>query len=113
MIPRLTPLERVVAWRLSEGRTVSRSELIKALYGDDPEGGPLFAERNVYIIIYELRRCLSNEGLSIVTLPRVGWYVDNAERLRAALIEELKAAPNRPPRRRRRDRKSQIERRAA
>lgn len=113
MIPRLTPLERVVAWRLSEGRTVSRSELIRALYGDDPEGGPLFAERNVYIIIYELRRCLSNEGLSIVTLPRVGWYVDNSEKLRAALIEELKAAPNRAPRRRRRDRKSQIERRAA
>lgn len=113
MIPRLTPVERVVAWRLSEGRTVSRSELIRALYGDDPEGGPLFAERNVYIIIYELRRCFSSEGLSIVTLPRVGWYVDNAERLRAALIEELKAAPNRAPRRRRRDRKSQIERQAA
>lgn len=113
MIPRLTPLERVVAWRLSEGRTVSRSELIKALYGDDPEGGPLFAERNIYILIYELRRCLSNEGLSIVTLPRVGWYVDDAARLRTALVEELKASPNSPPRRRGRDGKRHIERKAA
>ena len=40
MLRKLTPTERVIAWRLLEGRTVSHDELIEALYSNRADGGP-------------------------------------------------------------------------
>lgn len=51
------------------GRIFSTEELLEAVYGDDPEGGIVFAARAIYVSIYRLRR----HGWTIVSHGRRGY----------------------------------------
>jgi hypothetical protein len=42
--------------RLGEGKVVLKGELVEAVYGDDPEGGPLRPEKYICWAVMSLRR---------------------------------------------------------
>jgi len=63
----LSPRERTVLERLVEagGAPVTRAKLVDAVYGDDPDGGPLFANANIAVYIYRLNQKLPPRGFSV------------------------------------------------
>lgn len=40
----------------NKGKVVSTKELVEAVYGDDPDGGPLTAEHTIRIAVFKLRK---------------------------------------------------------
>lgn len=69
---RLTPTERRLAdlLRRSIGSWVPVERIVFALWGDDPNGGPVNAAQNVTVHVARLRRKLRGTGLAI----EAGWH---------------------------------------
>lgn len=88
---KLSPLQRVIAWRLTEGRIVSTAELIIAFYGNDPHGGALLAEQVIRNRVCYLRHALAPYGIDIKAAWGVGFSVAEADipRLRDILGDEI------------------------
>ena len=88
---RLTPTERIMAWRLLEPRTISIDEYIEALYADRDDGGPLDARGSICAQLLRVRNKLRPFGVTLVTQKYHGWYVpaDQEPALRALLSVEL------------------------
>jgi hypothetical protein len=47
------------------GRFVENELLLCALYGDDPAGGPLTADKCLHLFVHQLRPKLATKGLAI------------------------------------------------
>jgi DNA-binding response OmpR family regulator len=60
---RLTPAERIIAWRLASGRFISYDELNAALYADPHDVSPT----SIKVSISRLREALHDTGLTITT----------------------------------------------
>lgn len=88
---RLSPSQRVIAWRLVEPRLVSMDELIVALWGDRADGGPEYACGSIRKWLFDLRRDLAPFGVEIVNEYGVGWSVSTQQRdlLRGILANEI------------------------
>lgn len=94
---RLSPQQRIVAWRLSEGRLVDVDELIAALYDRHADGGPLTANMIAREMVYRLRGKMRRHGIEIINVRGHGWRVriDHHERFRTLLADEVaRNAPN-------------------
>lgn len=89
MIEHLTPTQRVIAWRFCEGRCVSLNEIIDMLYGNDPDGGPNNASNVIYTQMISLRRKFEVVGIEIENVHGRGYRVDDTDRLRDVLAEEI------------------------
>jgi DNA-binding response OmpR family regulator len=69
----LTPSERIIVDAIAEGGNYARaSDIIDRLYGDDEEGGPLYARESVRVTVHRLRRKLKTYGIEIRTVDRPG-----------------------------------------
>lgn len=88
---RLSPSERVIAWRLVEPRCVSAGELVEALWADRPDGGAEFARPIVRTHIFNMGRKLAPLGVEIVNRYGFGWFVMPAqlERFRDLIADEI------------------------
>lgn len=82
--------ERVIAWRLVEGRVISLDEIIDALWSDDPDGGPEYARKIVDLSIMKLRRKLASY-ISNECRWGWGWYVPAPQlaKFRDLLVDEI------------------------
>jgi DNA-binding response OmpR family regulator len=74
----LTPVQRrlIGALAASPGKVVPYSDIVDAVWGHDPEGGPLDAEGNVHVQLFLLRRRLAKAGIAgvkIVAHPGRGY----------------------------------------
>lgn len=69
----ITPREADVLFCLMAHRMISVSQIIEFFYGDQEDGGPLFARNCVKRWICELRKNLRGAGWSIQTRDR-GFY---------------------------------------
>lgn len=69
---RLSPQQRIVAWRLLEGRVIPYGELIEALWGDDEGGGSEWADNSVKVIAYRLRKWFEPHGVQLSTVRGFG-----------------------------------------
>lgn len=58
---RLSTQQRIIAWRLALQPFVSRPEIVRALWGSDPDGGALATANAISIRIGQLRRLLPVE----------------------------------------------------
>lgn len=89
---RLSPTQRVLAWRLLEPRRVSIDEYIFALYGDREDGGPLDPEGGIRVQMFLLKRKLEPYGIRVHVRYCFGWYVSPSDvpALRSLLAEELR-----------------------
>ena len=74
----LTRREAAIFERLREARgfPVSMERLLVAVYGSDPEGGPLTAQRCVWMFLFHLRRKLRPLGLRIRTYHALGYVLE-------------------------------------
>ena len=89
-IARLSPNLRVLAWRLLEGRVVSKDELIEALYGNCADGGPDDADNCIRVSMSILRLALAPSGVEIGTCWGGGWYLKtDLAVVRALLADEI------------------------
>lgn len=88
---KLTPAERVTAWRLAEGRRVSKDELIEALWGGREDGGPLNVHNSIGVRVHRLRIELFAFGIEIGVLYTYGYQVPSHQiaALRAVLADEI------------------------
>lgn len=88
---RLSPSQRVIAWRLVEPRTVSANELVVALWGDRADGGPECTYGPIRSWLFGLRRDLAPLGVEIVNVYGFGWNVPSHQRevLRGILADEI------------------------
>jgi hypothetical protein len=57
--------EQKILVRLVKGDLVPKSELVDLLWGDDPDGGPEWAESRLYVLMTYLRRRLRREGWDV------------------------------------------------
>lgn len=53
--------------------TATKAGILEVLYGDDPNGGPEYADRIVLIYIHTIRKKLKGTSLSIETIWGVGY----------------------------------------
>lgn len=76
----------LVALVAARGRTVSRAELAAFLWGDDPNGGPLTAEKAIDRLHHKVSPRLAVIGLAVVRASNLGRCVVDlwAEPLREA-----------------------------
>lgn len=67
--------ERRIALSLAGnfGHVVAMATLIDAVYGDDPEGGPLTADVIIKVMLVRLRRRLAPFGLAVNNVYGVGY----------------------------------------
>lgn len=88
---RLSPSQRVIAWRLVEPRRVNMSELVSALWGDRADGGPENTYGSVKALLFRLRHDLAQFGVEIVNVHGFGWTVPSEQRdlLRDILADEI------------------------
>ncbi len=77
---RLTPKVFQVALVLCarQGGVVAMDDLIDFLYGDDPDGGPVTAEKLVHMYVMRTRKALPDIGLRVRTLWGRGWFIESA-----------------------------------
>jgi DNA-binding winged helix-turn-helix (wHTH) protein len=90
---------------LAESRKawVSYAEIIDALWGHDPGGGPLDPRRNISVHVMHLRRALRAYGVEIRNVSGAGYRIPREQRGRARevmneLAEVCSTAPQRPQR---------------
>ena len=59
--------QRVVFERLltASGRMVPRRMLLDEMYGDDPDGGALSAEKVLHLVVHRLRKAVAPHGYRI------------------------------------------------
>lgn len=57
------------------GHWVRWPKLLDAAYGDDPDGGPLTAQRTMAVHIFRLRHAIEPLGLMIENYPGVGYRI--------------------------------------
>lgn len=88
---RLSPTQRILAWRLLEPRLITTEEYVHALYADREDGGPLDPEGHIQVQMYRLRRKLQPFGVSVIVRRGQGWVLDRAhiDTFRALLVAEL------------------------
>jgi DNA-binding response OmpR family regulator len=69
----LTPSQQVILDTITQGGNYARvTDIIERLYGDDEDGGPLYARESVRVTVCHLRRKLKPYGLEIKTVDRPG-----------------------------------------
>lgn len=86
-VRRLTPAERIIAWRLASGRFVSQAEIEAAIYGD-----PTSVSRDsIKVAICRLRKALADTTVTFTTYHAQGWQVDQhcTDLLRSLLAQEI------------------------
>jgi len=88
---KLTPAERVIAWRLAEGRRIPVDELIGALWGRCEDGGPLYAGKIVQLHMHRLRTVLLSFGIEIGVRYTYGYQVPDHQiaALRSVIADEI------------------------
>jgi DNA-binding winged helix-turn-helix (wHTH) protein len=64
--------EQKILLRLVHGELVAKDELLQLLYGDDPDGGPMWAESSLNVAIVTLRGRLQREGWDLETVRCYG-----------------------------------------
>lgn len=74
---RLSPQQRIIAWRLALQPFVSRPELVEALWGWGEDGGALCTKAIAYRV-WQLRRKLP--GITIKVRWSFGYEVEPADR---------------------------------
>ena len=64
---RLGPLARRLVAYLARhfGQWCEKEMLLCALYGDDPDGGPLLADKCLHLHVHDLRPVLAKHGLAL------------------------------------------------
>ena len=70
----LRPTQRIIAWQLVKGGLLSSDELIHAVYGNKPDGGPLNANYIITLYIHYLRNWAN---IPIINEGNRGWYIPN------------------------------------
>lgn len=75
---RLTRLQRIILLRLAaaKGAVVTHAALLHAMYGDDPDGGPISAQGVMKVQILQMRRLLPPGA--IINEYGVGYRLDPA-----------------------------------
>jgi hypothetical protein len=86
---KLTPIQRIIGWRMTEGRLVSGDEIYGAVWGNDCNGGPMDLQRTIGVHMVGLRAWCGERNIRIHNRKCIGWIVDDADGLRAALASEL------------------------
>jgi DNA-binding response OmpR family regulator len=73
VIPHLTPTQQIILDTIAQGGNYARvTDIIDRLYGEDEEGGPLYARECVRVTVHRLRRKLKPYGIEIRTVDRPG-----------------------------------------
>lgn len=87
----LTPHERVIGWRLTEGHYVGIKELTEAFYANDPDGGALWAEQCIRKYICDLRAKMANYGITVHNHYGHGYYIlpHQIDAMRTILADEI------------------------
>lgn len=63
-----------VLYKLADSKEpVLTHRLLFAMYGDDPEGGPVSAEQSLHVYISRLRRRLAPHGFKITCQRHIGY----------------------------------------
>lgn len=71
---RLTPSEFGLFKLLAEATsTVPTQKLVDDLYGDDPDGGPLYANTNAKVFIHQIRKKLASSNIEIINVLGLGY----------------------------------------
>ena len=88
----LSSSERIVAWRLSTGRTISHTEFLDALYGTS-RPIPDTASKVVQVRIHAVRHAVRPLGIEIRTFYGIGYMVEakHLDRFRDLLASEIAA----------------------
>jgi DNA-binding winged helix-turn-helix (wHTH) protein len=101
MTRRLPSTERIIAWQLVS-RICSKDDLVHAVFGNDPTGGPDCCMANfISVYIFRLRDWFAEFG---VTIDRDGYrfyYINEHQReqARAALVADIEQYGMSTPRR--------------
>jgi hypothetical protein len=87
-LERLTAVERIIAWRLAEGRRISKPEFVAAIWGYDR--APVNIDKSLGVPMFNLRRKLHRHGIEIATMQSCGWLCSAPNALRNLLAAEIK-----------------------
>ncbi len=97
-IQRLSPAERIIAWRLTEQRLVSVDELTLALWGHRADGGAEYATGAIGIWVHKLRQKLEPFGVMIINEYGRGYRVPREQQARLLDLLADEIARNTPGR---------------
>lgn len=91
-IARLSPAERIIAWRLTERRLVPVDELTLALWGRCADGGAEYVSGAIGVWVHKLRQKLEPFGVKIINEFGRGWRVPREQqaRLLDLLADEIR-----------------------
>jgi DNA-binding response OmpR family regulator len=70
----LTQHQARIAREILDRGEATRSQIMEAVYGDDPDGGPLTAEKCIKVHMVKLRRALA-PGLRLHNRYQIGWSI--------------------------------------
>lgn len=73
-IPRARAREALRVMVRKGGRVTRKQEIINAVYGDRPDGGPETAQKVIDLYIHSIRKTLCPDA--VLTVWGQGWYVD-------------------------------------
>lgn len=85
-IGRLSPRERIIAWRIALRPIATADELITALWGDNEPDDP---RRCLWLVMRRFREKLRPAGLAVRTVWGVGYSADDRPALLDALAKEI------------------------
>jgi hypothetical protein len=74
----LTPLMQRIVRQVERRPGISRAALADAVYADDPDGGPMWAEKTVSVTIAQQRDKLAAAGWQLVSRPRGAYRLEVA-----------------------------------
>lgn len=97
-IPRLSPSERIIAWRLTEQRLVSVDEMTLALWGRRADGGAEYATGAICLWVHKLRQKLEPFGVKIINEYGRGYRVPREQQARLLELLADEIARNTPGR---------------
>ncbi len=91
---RLSPHQRIIAWRLALQGSASTEELLRALYGNDPDGGPHCAIEVLKNRVCFLRKSLAPHGIEVLARWGFGYQVRESQRdqLLSILAKEIEVS---------------------
>lgn len=85
----MTPTRRMIFEMLVRRDMLSRAALVEAVWGDDPDGGPIDPHRNLDVHLVYLRRALAPHGIAIETKINVGWRIAPEHKAQARKLLEI------------------------
>ncbi|MEQ1713841.1 MAG: helix-turn-helix domain-containing protein [Hyphomicrobium sp.] len=97
-IARLSPAERIIAWRLTERRLVPDDEITVALWGSRADGGAEHTRNIIGVLVHRLRQKLEPFGVKVINEFGRGYRVPREQQARLLDVLADEIARNTPGR---------------